>query len=789
MKQFYSIFFFSLALISCGDRQKDNRKDLKQLNLSADVGELLKDTSKFNPIVDSLRQRFSQLNDTLQINLLNELSENWRPFSKPLADEALLQSKKINYEAGEADAYCKLGINYYRHSGFDSASYFLDKAQELADRKGYKQISAQALSWKGELMRIIGENEKAKELVNKALYLATNISDKKRMAFCLNSKAELTRMIGDFKEALNFYEQSINYAQQVNDIYRITICYSSIGDIYKIQNDYPRALEYFNKALALAKKNNDGFRIAFCLSTMGDIYSTQREFDKALDYYTQSLKISKEIDYKLQVGKCESNIGQVYHLQNKNAEALEWFDKAIKSAEGIGNRNVVAFSMMNMGEVYLSRKEYRSALEKYKEVYEIEKEIGNKNEIAGCLSGMGECYFAMKNYAEAKKIAKLSLEASRETEIPDQIKNSAWLLYEISETSNNYADALEMLKLFMEMKDISGNENQVKKFAAVEFKAKEDKLIAEQAAKEKVFRAEEARKEEELKRQKTIRYAFTIGFGLVLILAVVIFRSLQQNKKQNKIIIAQKKEVEHQKELVDEKNKEITDSITYAKRLQDAILPPLGLVRQYIPDSFVLYKPKDIIAGDFYWMEFFTEDSEAGSSILIAAADCTGHGVPGAMVSVVCSNALNRAVKEFQITDPGMILTKVRDLVLETFEKSESEVKDGMDISLAAISHAPGSKHTTVKWAGANNPLWYLSDGVVHEIKADKQPIGKSDNPKPFTTHTIELKKGDSFYLFTDGYADQFGGDKGKKFKYKQLQDKILALSQLPVEEQKEDLL
>ncbi|MGP8214134.1 MAG: PP2C family protein-serine/threonine phosphatase [Bacteroidia bacterium] len=241
-------------------------------------------------------------------------------------------------------------------------------------------------------------------------------------------------------------------------------------------------------------------------------------------------------------------------------------------------------------------------------------------------------------------------------------------------------------------------------------------------------------------------------------------------------IVKQKNEIEQQKHLIEEHQKEMIDSITYAKRIQDAILPPLSLIEKYLPESFVLYKPKDIVAGDFYWME------AAGGNILIAAADCTGHGVPGALVSVVCSNALNRAVKEFKITEPGKILDKVRELVLETFEKSESNVQDGMDISLCCINI-----HTCeVQWSGAYNPLWYIQQGVIHEVGADKQPIGKFDTTRPFNTHTLKLNKGDTMYLFTDGYADQFGGTKGKKFKYQQLQEKLLAIYQKPMAEQKQ---
>lgn len=237
-----------------------------------------------------------------------------------------------------------------------------------------------------------------------------------------------------------------------------------------------------------------------------------------------------------------------------------------------------------------------------------------------------------------------------------------------------------------------------------------------------------------------------------------------------------------QKKLVQEKQSEIIDSITYAKRIQEAILPPENYWHKYLPDSFILYKPKDIVAGDFYWME--TLRTQKGEFVFFAVADCTGHGVPGAMVSVVCNNALNRSVLEFKLEDPGKILDKTRELVIETFGKSDKEVKDGMDISLCCFD----SSDNSVKWSGANNPLWYFQNGNLRELKPDKQPIGSYSAQKPFTTHTLKLQKGDTLYLFSDGYADQFGGPKGKKFKYKQLQEELAAMQNQSLHNQKQKL-
>jgi serine phosphatase RsbU (regulator of sigma subunit) len=188
----------------------------------------------------------------------------------------------------------------------------------------------------------------------------------------------------------------------------------------------------------------------------------------------------------------------------------------------------------------------------------------------------------------------------------------------------------------------------------------------------------------------------------------------------------------------------------------------------------VLYKPKDIVAGDFYWLE------PKDGSILFAAADCTGHGVPGAMVSVICNNGLNRSVREHGLSVPGEILNKTREIVIQEFEKSEDEVKDGMDIALCALN---GMK---LSYAGAHNPLWIIREGELLTFKADKQPIGKHLDYVPYHTHEVDLQKGDVIYVFSDGYADQFGGEKGKKFRTSNMKKLLLSIYEKPMQEQKE---
>nr|MBA3971090.1 SpoIIE family protein phosphatase [Bacteroidota bacterium] len=348
------------------------------------------------------------------------------------------------------------------------------------------------------------------------------------------------------------------------------------------------------------------------------------------------------------------------------------------------------------------------------------------------------------------------------------IREASYNLYNIHKQQKNTSEALAMHEIYIEMRDSIKSEESQQAIMQQEMQYNYDK---QKAVDEKENEKKLAVSAEQEQKQKVITYSVVIGLVLVLLFLMFVVNRLRLTNKQKAII-------ELQKDLVEEKQKEIVDSMKYAKRLQEAILPPTNLVRQHLPESFVFYKPKDIVAGDFYWMEVVND------LVLIAAGDCTGHGVPGAMVSVVCSNALNRAVLEFGLTEPGKILDKTRELVLETFAKSDQEVKDGMDISLVAINKAT----TEIKWAGANNPLWYIANNEVQEIKPDKQAIGKTERPQPFATHSVPMQKGDTLFLFTDGYADQFGGDKGKKIKSKPLKEMLAKNSVLPIDEQKEKL-
>ena len=278
------------------------------------------------------------------------------------------------------------------------------------------------------------------------------------------------------------------------------------------------------------------------------------------------------------------------------------------------------------------------------------------------------------------------------------------------------------------------------------------------------------------------RLAYII-IGILLIWRVIKYRTQSLEKKQKELELEIAKatdEIQTAYVTLEEQHNEIKDSIKYAKRIQNAILPNVELMKENFKDCYVLYMPKDVVAGDFFWMEKIED------SIYFAAADCTGHGVPGAMISVICSNALSKALLEDGIRSTGKLLDKTRELVIQNLAKSGEEVKDGMDISLCCLN----LKTRVLYSSGANNPVLILrkesSDFDI--IKADRQPVGLFSHAKPFKEHKTQLEKGDKVYIFTDGYQDQFGGEKGKKLMPKKFKKLLLDSNQLSMDKQKETL-
>ncbi len=541
-----------------------------------------------------------------------------------------------------------------------------------------------------------------------------------------------------------------------------------LGASCSIQGDNVRGIAYFTRSLKIAEEIKDYKSMINSYNNIGVIYHEQRNDEKAIEYYSLSLAISEKLNKKSGIAFALGNLGNVYNELRQYDKALSAQNRCLQLTEEIGDKEGHANALHSLSVIHLDKEEYEKTLDFSKRAHNEYEKLGDLQGIANTFTFTALAYSRTGQKQKAIEHLKKALAISQESGFVGSMREISQYLYEIYKEEGKSQEALLMHELYITMRDSIANEESQRVVMQNEMQYNFDK---QKALDRKEQEKQLAISIEQGEKQKIISYSIAVGLILVILFALFVFNRLRLTKKQKEII-------ELQKNLVEEKQAEILASISYAKRLQDAILPPLTFVKEHLPESFIFYKPKDIVAGDFYWMEVINKN------ILIAVADCTGHGVPGAMVSVVCSNALNRAVFEFGITDPGKILDKTRELVLQTFSKSDADVKDGMDISLLSINKVSRK----INWAGANSPLWYTSKSELFEIKANKQPIGKTENYSPFVTHTIQLNEGDSIFMLSDGFADQFGGDKGKKFKYKPLKEMLLQNSDLSHEKQLQQL-
>ena len=654
---------------------------------------------------------------------------------------AILNNKQ-SHDTSIAIAYLSLSEILY-NSNFDTLAYLSNKVVEVCQKNLAKQLSPTV---KREFQRILSS------AYNNIGYVYDTKSDVKNAILYAEKSLAIKRSIGDKKGVAN----SLN----------------NLASIYEDQGNILKSLEYYQKSLKIREEINDKDGLSSSLNNIGYIYFNQGDTINALKFYKRSLKIKEELKDKQGIVTALLNIGSVYSGQKKMTTALDYYNRSLVLSYELQNKKTVSILLNNIGNVYEIEGDLDKALEFYQKSLVIRNEIGEKTGISSVLSNIGGVLLKNNDINGALDYGTRSLKLAQEIGYPKNIKNAAGILYKINNKLGNYKQALEMRNLEIMMQDSINNEatqnasaQQIAKYQYEKQKAIDDIEHEKQLAIE----------EKEKNKQKIITYSVTIGLALVVVFLLFVFNRLRVTRKQKSLIETQKQQVEFAHIELEVKNTEILDSIQYAKRIQNAILPPNKLVKEYLCDSFVYYRPKDIVAGDFYWME------PTSKGVLFAAADCTGHGVPGAMVSVVCNSGLNRSVREFGLTDPAEILNKTREIVIQEFEKSEEDVKDGMDIALCLL------EGNVLKYAGANNPLWIIRNGSsdIEEIKANKQPIGKFDNLQPYDTHQLILNQGDTIYIFSDGYADQFGGEFGKKMKLMGFKEFILSIKELDLEAQK----
>lgn len=652
--------------------------------------------------------------------------------------------------SAQTDEFKKHLSNFqdYEYSDNYLAKQYLDSAEILLPQLTDPLLIGDFYIHEGWYFQDVSNFEKSRESFFKALNEFQKINAYQKIADAYGNIGNAYFDIDELSQSLEYHQKSLILNEKIAYSSRDSIktglaergkaiTYTNLAAIYYILKDYNKSLEYEKAGLSYEIQNGDSLGMAISYQGIGGVYEKMGQEDSAYFY----LKYSKEIFEKEQYsyGLIRSLRG-LADLEKDSVKSRKYLLRALDIAFEANDRVSELAIMGNLlNDRFNLPKDTQDQF--VQRISSIQKDTLLARMTFGVYRNLGHYYYRNNLFKKASDSYQIYISNF----LSEQIQN------EKSELKS----------------ELVRNELQIKSFS--------DSLKIQ-----KEYAQKSLEDERKIGNQKTIITIAIAGGVLMLGVLFFLFKSNKTKNINNRLLSAKNQRIQDQKALVDEKNKQITDSIKYAKRLQTAILPPISAVEDALSEVFILFKPKDVVSGDFYWFE------QKGDLIFIAAADCTGHGVPGAMVSVVCSNALNRSVNEFGCTKPNAILDKTRELVIKTFARSGEDVKDGMDISLCVID----KKIKKIRFSGANNPIWICRDsskisddttdltnvdGIsLIEFKGDKQPVGSYAAAKQFSETEFTYNETDTIYLFTDGYADQFGGTEGKKLKYKTFKKLLL---------------
>jgi len=587
------------------------------------------------------------------------------------------------------------------------------------------------------------------------------------------------------EESEKYAERAFSLSKKLQDSTSAAGALKILGILSDEIGKYSESIEYYLGAISYLNPENDKSDIAKNEANIGIIYRKLKQYDVAIKYFENAIIVMRDEEFLYGEMLILQNMGLCYIGMDKIVDAEKVLKEALIINEDNNFNSITIYG--NLGLVYLSFDEYEKAIGYFEKcVNEIDRLGMNPAEKQVWLNNLAESYRRLGDIEKARLLNEQALNLLGENIYTYESTFTHSSTVKIYQALGDYEMALDFHMKLMRIKDTIYRSETTDKITQMEEQYEAEKKDLHIKALNEKAKVDQI----ELDASRRENSILLVGFLSIGFLGVIVFRGYLQKKKSNRVITSQNT-------ALGVKNKEILDSITYAKRLQDAILPSDKLVSSYLLESFILYKPKDIVAGDFYFMDVVQEGDV--SKVYYAAADCTGHGVPGAMVSIVGANGLKRCIQEFGLRTPGEILDRLSLIVTENFSQSEERIRDGMDIALCCLEVVNNRIHK-IHYAGANNSLWvinpnrkelpenavYFNDQKGFEIKANKQSIGYGENQQLFKTHTFDVLEGDTFYTFSDGFSDQFGGEKGKKYKSSNFKTFLMSIRDKELVEQKQ---
>lgn len=674
-----------------------------------------------------------------------------------LAHQALQFSTQKQYTKGIAASNNQLGFIFESQSNYDSSDYYLNKTIAIAQQPNLKNELAVAHNLIGLVLWHKSEYKLALPHHAISLSLFQETDNKKGLADTYAKTGNVFYDLSDFPKSLDNFLQALKTYGNIRDSAGIADVCNYIGKVYNRLNEKESSKKYLFKALSLHQRFQNNRGIAVSYNGLGNVFMDNNDLIKALKFFEKSKDYHIRGGDQIGISIAHINIGTIYDMMS------------VLSDDSL---SIVAVNINYKSNAPIRKSILDSAKVYFQGSITINSKVGNQFGLIYGYNGIGDVYVKEHNYQKAIPQFQNAYSISKDLKAISEQYESAKRLATCYEMLNNKDSAYYYLKTYTHLKEEVVGEEQQRELFKKESQYEYDKQLQKQQLIKKAEAAIVAEKE---KRQTLIIVSVVIVLLIVIYFAVVLNKRLKTTRSQKQLI-------EQQKFSLEQKNKEIIDSITYAKRIQDAMLTSVSYIEEEIKklnaENFIVFKPKDIVSGDFYW---FHVD---GKILYYMTADSTGHGVPGGFMSMLGINLLSEIVVERNIKDPGTILNQLRDEIIRSLKTDEGYSMDGMDAVICKID----TEKQTLEYASANNSIYIVRQAELSEYKSQKMPVGYMEGAVPFQTSKIELQKGDVIYTFTDGFADQFGGAKGKKYKYSQLKQKLVSISQQPLKEQQSNL-
>lgn len=671
----------------------------------------------------------------------------------------------------------------YSHTGtanriqgeYLKALNFHEKALEHARKKSDPKAEADALKNIGNVYLVQGQYTSAAENYGRSLRIHRQQSDTKGVATLLNNLGMAYRSSGKPDTARLRFEEALTIFRSLQDVTGAANALNNLGIIERNVGDREKATELFLDALDLFRKLGDRQGEANTLNNIGNVYFQQKRFDGALEFYEQSLELSRELGDQRSVAGKLSNLGGVHLSMGNGEKALAMTTEALSIQQELGDANGRVSALNNLGSLHVHMGDTATGMARYREAEKIIRSSENALHAPETYASIGELLIAEGEPEAALEYMDKALRKARTH------GSTAMLINVYQRLSETYA-ALEDFEASYRMQRYAGSlrdslEQGMSKRQLAEMQAR---FETEQKQRQiELLNKEKEVQELRINKQITVRNMVIAISMLTLILLLLIYARYRTKQRANKLLDRKNHEIEEQRKAVEEKNVQITSSIEYAKRIQDTIMPSVEELHDKLPESFVYYRPKDIVSGDFYWL------AEEDGQVFIAAVDCTGHGVPGAFLSMIGNDLLNRIVKVEKLRNPESVLNRLHHDIQVTLKQKHgvTDNHDGMDIALCVFS----SDRRKLRFASANRYLYHFRNGELTVTKGDHFNIGgiMHEDVREYTLHEFTLEPGDTCYMFSDGITDQFGGPQERKFGYRNLKSTLLDMQDRPMAEQR----